>query len=198
MASVNRYSTIVTWVKVALPLLALALLSTLFLFSRTPDPDAAIPFADVDVAQIAREQRLSQPRFAGTLDDGREVTLIADSAIPSEEDLNQIALSGIEGRVGLSGVDYLVVTAVDGVLNLVDQRASLEGDVEVVTSQGYRLSSDAMSISIGEFRIVSPGEVMATGPGFDLTAGTMELFGPNDAAVLSFTGGVRLLYEPGD
>ena len=82
MAASNAYSRFVAWVKVILPLLALALLSTLFLFSRTPAPNRAIPFANVDVEELAREQSLGRPRFAGTLSDGREVIFTADRATP--------------------------------------------------------------------------------------------------------------------
>ena len=56
MAAPNTYSTVVSWAKIILPLVALGLLSTLFLFSRTPDPNRAIPFAAVDVEELAREQ----------------------------------------------------------------------------------------------------------------------------------------------
>jgi hypothetical protein len=38
--------------------------------------------------------------------------------------------------------------------------------------------------------------VRIEGPGLTLEAGAMVLEGPDGAAVLSFTGGVRLLYEP--
>ena len=36
------------------------------------------------------------------------------------------------------------------------------------------------------------------GPGISITAGAMDLNTPPEGAVLSFTGGVRLLYQPED
>ena len=44
----DRYSRMVAIFKVLLPLAALAILSTLFLLSRTIDPTTTIPFADQD------------------------------------------------------------------------------------------------------------------------------------------------------
>jgi hypothetical protein len=38
--------------------------------------------------------------------------------------------------------------------------------------------------------------VRLEGDGLSIEAGAMVLDGPDGAAVLSFTGGVRLLYEP--
>ena len=51
----NLHSRLVAILKVALPLIALALLSTLFLFSRKIDPEDAIPYATVDVEDRLRD-----------------------------------------------------------------------------------------------------------------------------------------------
>jgi lipopolysaccharide export system protein LptC len=196
MAAGNTYSTLVSWAKIALPLIALGLMSTLFLFSRTPDPEDALPFAEVEVEQIAREQRLSRPRFAGTLDDGREVTLVADSAAPQATNPNHILLSGVETRLTSDMSDPIVLTAVTGDIDLAAQIVDLAGAVSVVTATGFRLSSDRMTVGMGAMRLASPGPVVLTGDALTLEAGTMEMTGPSGAAFLSFTGGVRLLYAP--
>ncbi|MEQ8368984.1 MAG: LPS export ABC transporter periplasmic protein LptC [Roseicyclus sp.] len=195
MADMNRYSTVVVWAKVTLPLIALALLSTMFLFSRTPDPDAALPFADVDIEQLVQEQRLSQPRFAGTLDDGREVTLIADSAAPQPTDPNHILLVNVEAELALAPTDQLVLHADDGDIHLSQQTVDLQGNVQADTTQGYRLLSDRIRIAMDSMRITSPGPVTLSGNGMTLEAGSMDLTGQEGDGFLSFTGGVRLLYE---
>ena len=56
----NLHSRIVMILKVTLPLVALAILSSLFLFSREIDPEDAIPYADVEIAD-----RPAQPRMTG-------------------------------------------------------------------------------------------------------------------------------------
>jgi len=196
MSVENRYSTLVAWIKVALPLIALALLSTLFLFSRTPDPDAAIPFADVDVTELAREQRLSNPRFAGTLEDGREVLLIADAAMPVQGVPDQLTADNIEARVVLSDVDFMLLDARHSLIDLGASLATLTQDVHLTSSTGYRLDSDLMTVALNRLDVYSPGPVSVTGPAVTLTAGTMRLTGPDGAQVLRFTGGVRVLYDP--
>ncbi len=60
----NTYSRVVAWLKVLLPVIALVLLSTMFLISRTIDPSRAIPFANVDVEGMVRDQRISAPAFS--------------------------------------------------------------------------------------------------------------------------------------
>jgi len=196
MAGRNRYTKAVTWVKVVLSLSALALLSTMFLFSRTPDPDAALPYADVDVDQLVREQRLSRPRFAGTLEDGREVTLVADTAAAAVTDPNTIVMTAIESHVTLSPSAELALTAEQGDYSLAEQIISLAGSVVVQTTNGYRLSTDRLTVAMDTMRLAAPGAVSLTGTGLSLDAGAMEITGPEGATFLRFTDGVRLLYQP--
>jgi lipopolysaccharide export system protein LptC len=197
MAASNRYSTVVTWVKLALPLIALALLSTMFLFSRTPDPEAALPFAEVDIDELIREQRLSHPRFAGTLEDGREVTLVAATAAPAPANPNRIHLTEVETHVTLSETDRLVFAAREGDIDLAAQTVEMTGDVAAETTGGLSLGSDRITVAMDRMRLASPGDITLSGAGMTLTAGAMELTGPEGQAFLSFTGGVRLVYEVG-
>ena len=81
----DGHSRLVGWLKVALPLLALAILSTLFLVARTIDPEAAIPYAEVDIAERIREPRMTAPAYAGVTKDGATLTLTADEARPEAE-----------------------------------------------------------------------------------------------------------------
>jgi len=85
----NTYSRVVAWAKVLLPLLALALLSTLFLVARTVDPAQKLPFADIDVDAIAREQRIGAPKFNGVTKEGTAISLSADSASQRHRILGQ-------------------------------------------------------------------------------------------------------------
>jgi lipopolysaccharide export system protein LptC len=197
MAGSNRYSTAVTWLKVLLPMIALALLSTLFLFARKPDPEAALPYADVDVAQLVREQRLSRPRFAGTLEDGREVTLVADTAAAAVDDPSTITMTDIESRVVLSGDTALLLSAEHGDLDLGGQVVALDGAVNAATTNGYEMTTDRLTVAMDAMRLTAPGGVVLTGPGLTIEAGAMELSGHEGAAFLSLTGGVRLLYDAG-
>ncbi len=198
MAAENRYSQIVAWMKVILPLLALALLSTLFLFSRSPDPEMAIPFAEVDVEELAEEQRLNQPRFAGTLDDGREVLFVADRAAPVAGQPRQITAEIVQARVALSDTDYVLLASGSSHVDLEAREAELENDVRVTSSAGYRMESDRMTLALDDLRLVSPGPVRVTGPALDLTADMMSLTGEEGAQVLSFNGTVRMIYDPAD
>lgn len=198
MAGGNTYSQLVDWLKLVLPLIAIGILSTLFLLSEAPDPERALPYAEVDVAQLARELRLSQPRFAGVTPEGREITLTAEAAAPDFDTTDVIVTDRIEGRIALADEGFVTVEALVGRIDIAAQIADLSGGVEALTDAGYRLISDAVRLRLAETGLSAPGDVRIEGPGIELTAGTMEYGGDAGAEVLSFTGGVRLLYQPED
>jgi lipopolysaccharide export system protein LptC len=57
----DRYSRTIAFLKVLLPLTALAILATLFLLSRSEDTVATIPFAEDDVSSRTRDQQVTRP-----------------------------------------------------------------------------------------------------------------------------------------
>lgn len=197
MAGRNWYSTLVLWVKIILPLVALGLMSTLFLFSGRPDPSEAIPFAQDDVTAMAEEQRLGRARFAGTLDDGRAVILSAERAAPVPGEPDRFTASDLEARLELDAYSFALLRAAEGVVDLATQVSTLSGGVLVTRSDGLRLETESLRFSLDHIEGEATQSVAVSGRGIDLTAGAMQIFETEDDQVLSFTGGVRVLYDPG-
>lgn len=196
MARGDLYSKAVNWVKVTLPLIALALLSSLFLLSGTPDPEAALPYAEVDIEQITREQRVTAPRFAGVLDEGREIILLAEAVAADTGQIDRIRAQTIDGRIDIDATEVMTLRATLGEFDMAAQLASLNDGVLVETTQGYRMESDSVIMALDEIRLTVPTPVHVTGPGLDLTADAMEIEEVNGAPILRFTGSVRMLYQP--
>lgn len=195
MPGSNRYSQVVSYVKIVLPIIAIGILSTLFLLSRTPDPERAIPFANVDLEELAREQRLGSPRYAGTTNAGREVVVVAETAVPVDGQLDLISVDTLDARIELDDTRFVDITSLQGVINLETNTADLSTDVEVADSTGYTLDTENLLVNFREFAMSSPTDVVVEGPGFHLEAGSMDLSGAEGAQVLIFNGGVKVLYQ---
>jgi len=197
----NFHSTAVAWLKVLLPLAALGILSTLFLVSRTIDPEDAIPFAEVDVQDRIREPRLTAPTWAGMTEDGSALTVTAAEARPSDgagADANATTLRAVLDMPGGGRAELVAAT---GRLDLAAGRLIVEGGVVVTTSTGYTLRTEAMAAALDRTGLTSPGPIAGDGPGGHLSAGSMELTASADAPdihVMVFKNGVRLLYQPAD
>jgi lipopolysaccharide export system protein LptC len=145
---------------------------------------------------LARELRLTQPRLrrgparwardhAGG--GGRRTGFRDDDVIVTDQ---------IEGRIAVSDDGYVLLDAGAGRIDMARRVADLSGGVEAETTQGYRIASDTMRVSLAELGMTRRNACASRVPGLTLEAGAMVLEGPDGAAVLSFTGGVRLLYEP--
>ncbi|MCV2879081.1 hypothetical protein OE699_09460 [Sedimentimonas flavescens] len=193
----NSHSMIVAWVKIALPLAALALLSTLFMFSDKVDPQLAQFYAKVDVAELAREQRMTSPTYAGMTEDGSALTVRASAARP---DPNGGAGASAERLVAkIESRDGMVtdLTAAAGLLDPGNEGIRLSDGVTVQTSTGYRMATPVVQIATDRSRLEAPQPVMADGPFGTINADSM-LMTTNAAGSqdLIFNGHVKLIYQP--
>ena len=199
MARADRHTRVVSWLKVALPLAALAILSTLFLVARRIDPEAALPYAEVDVEDLAREPRMTAPTYAGTTSDGAALTLSADEARPSSDGAPAEA-AALQLNLATPDGARTDLVAAEARMDPVTREVVLSGGVVVTTSSGYRLETAEVAAKLDRTGLESRAPVTATGPAGDIRADRMVLSQDAQtpgAYVLVFNGGVRLVYQPG-
>lgn len=191
----NSYSRWVAWLKVLLPLIALGILSTLFLVSRQTDPESAIPYSEVEVAAILREQRIERPDYSGVTDDGAALTLAADTARPG--DATGMAAQGLRARLESPDGGVVSLRAETGVIDTTGRQARMEGGVRMLTSTGYVIETEGFTAALDVTDLRSTGEISAIGPPGRLTAGEMRLTRHSGSRYLIvFNDRVRLVYEP--
>jgi lipopolysaccharide export system protein LptC len=199
MTRADTHTRVVGWLKVALPLAALAILSTLFLVARRIDPEAALPYAEVDVEDLAREPRMTAPTYAGTTSDGAALTLSAAEARPAADGA-PAAAAGL--RLELTTPDGARTELQAGTARMdpVARELILSDGVTMTTSSGYRLETAAVAARLDRTGLESRAPVTATGPAGDIRADRMAISQDAQtpgAYVLVFNGGVRLVYQPG-
>jgi len=195
----NNYSRFVAYTKVILPIIALGILSTLFLFSRTIDPSQSIPFADVDISELAREQGIGAPYYAGVTEDGSAISITAKSARPSAGNPKIISATFMSTIIEDTEGGRLDMTSAQGQIDTDQQVVTLAGGVEIRTSTGYSIDTSGITAALDETSLISDGRITATGPLGSLNAGQMELIAqnkPDQAHLLVFKGGVKLIYDP--
>lgn len=192
----NSYSRFVALTKIMLPLAALALLSTLFLFARGSDPTGNLPFSKVEVDQIVREQRLSAPKFSGVTKDGTSVQISADIARPDTTNPQRMTGEGLSALLQLPDSATVEITAPHGTIDAGAGLVTLSGEVLLATSTGYRVTADALTASLEATSVISPKPVVAEGPIGTLNAGSMDLTLNEAAYHLVFKDRVKLVYDP--
>ncbi len=182
--------------KVGLPLAALALLSTMFLFSRGQNSDQTIPYAELE--EIARDQLILEPYYAGVADDGSEVTFSAHSAAPDADQNSILNVSALQSELRSTGGVQTIIRAGSGMLNSDTQIAELEGLVRLDTSNGYKMETQGMTADLETGRFETHGRLEIRAPYGQVTAGKLVIETPegSDGQQMVFNEGVRLIYSP--
>ncbi len=194
----NLHSRVVGVLKVALPLAALGILSTLFLLSGKINPEDAIPYAEVDVADRLRTPRMTDAGFAGVTADGASLMLTAADAKPAD------ATGGAGARLVLGTLETsdgakteLAAAAID--VDAAAHMIELSAGVELRSSAGLVISTNGLGIATDKTFAQTRGQVTAIGALGQLTADEMQLTaqdGVTNSYQLVFKGNVRLLYQP--
>jgi lipopolysaccharide export system protein LptC len=193
----NLHSRLVFWLKILLPLSALAILSTLFMVSRSINPDDAIRYADVDINDLMREPRLTLPNFAGMTTDGAALTLRAQEArLGPAEGITPGLISGLVGVLETPDGARTDLAAAGAYLDDSGQKMVLGSGVTVSNSAGYLITTDTISVALDRTSLDTAGPIKATGPAGQIEAGEMHLGLVGDSYVLVFKGGVRMIYQP--
>lgn len=194
----NTYSRVVAWMKIILPLAALGLLSTLFLLSRTIDPTQSVPIAQIDIELRAQEMGATRPSFAGVTQQGDEILFTALSARPERDAPETLLADTVTARLALVAGTVVDITSAHAEMNQNDLTATLDGQVNIITSTGYVVDTDRLNTRLDAVYAESPGPVTAVGAIGTIDAGRMLLHNNSEsrAAELLFTEGVKLIYLP--
>ncbi|TCP40217.1 hypothetical protein [Rhodovulum marinum] len=195
----NAYSRFIALAKIVLPLAALGLLSTLFLISRGPGTGDDLPYAQVDVDELLREQRIGAPNYAGVTRDGTAIALRADTARPDPATPGRTAADHVRARLDMPDGSHADIAAERGIVDSDAEIALLEGSARIDTSTGYRVRAETLSSALGKTEVLAEGPVEADGPPGRIEAGAMRLStdpGNEDRYVLVFKDGVKLVYDP--
>ena len=192
----NRHSRWVARLKVLLPILAVAILSTLFLVADRRGSGEEIPFSDMEIDRILTEGRLANPDYSGVGTDGAAVNLRAVEAQPGGPDDDLSRATTVTGSWTSPSGAGVTLSSDAASLRRSDDDIRVEGNVRVEDAQGYVVTSDALEVDGTTNDIASPGPVIGDGPVGRIEAGAMALSQSDGAPTMRFTKGVRVIYDP--
>lgn len=195
---IDRHTRLVAWAKIVLPIVALGMLSTLFLLSKSVDPAATIPFSESDLAARTEGQQISDPEVFGVTPRGDLISLRAALARQSTDDVSLMEAIDIAAQIRLSSGQTVDLASAKATHNAEERLVTLTDKVTAMTSTGYTFSARALVLSLKELKAESVGQVTGAGPGFTFEADQMTLVvpkGEKDAHIL-LKGGVKLVYTP--
>lgn len=197
----STYSRLVTWLKILLPLTALAILSSLFLVSRTTTPALLRPATDNIDSEPLHEAQISLPSLSGVAQNGAAYSIGAKSAVPRPSDPNIVDVIEINGLI--KGPDGLAISlsSKKGSINSAAGTATLSQNIKIETSDGYHIQTEELRADIQHLELQTIGSITGSGPMGQVSAGQMVLQqqsqdGSDPSYELVFKNGVTLLYLP--
>jgi len=197
----GRYSRSVRVLRIGLPLIALALMSMVFLIERE-DFAAGFRFSAADFAALDDGLRLVEPRFTGTTEKGEPFIVRAEWALPDSPDPEVIELHAIRAELTMRDSRLVTVVAREGVLKPKAQTVRLKGRIVLTTSDGYRAETEEALADLKSRSLTTAAGVVAEGPLGRIEAGRLRAFVPDRARtpdrdeVIVFENGVRVVYRP--
>ncbi len=186
----TTYTRFVRWMRLILPLLAVALLGLVMAWPSVEETMA--PVGDVASAPpgVGRNELLN-PRFEGEDESGQPFSVTARRAVQSGADPDIAVLERPMADITMKGGTWLAAEAASGTYRRADGALILQGAVKLFHDQGYEFRTDKLMVNMKTRQAWSDRPVSGRGP-----AGTLEATGltaDKDSQLLVFTGPARLV-----
>jgi lipopolysaccharide export system protein LptC len=194
ISAARRHSRIVRALRLALPLLIVAL-PLLAALPMLLTPEAELP--DLDLAGIGLTGTgitMEKPRMTGFSDNRRGYEVTASRAEQNLLNPGVLGLFSLEARMDLQGNGWAVLAAEEGVLDTKAEALDLRKDIRLDTDKGDRVRMSEANIRFPQEEIISNAPVELASGSMTLTAASMRVTENGDAA--TFEGSVVMILQP--
>lgn len=193
--SVDAYTRRMFWLKVVLPIGAVALIALLILWPYLK-PAEILP-DDLEVQKTELTQNglsMSEPRFSGTTERQEPFMITAKTAAQSANDPAMMELIAIHATLDLERLGPLKLDASGGTYHTVTRRLNLIGPIEVKAGDQIKLSMGDIKADLkaGAGQSTQPLTIDANAA--IMKAGALRVFDAGDR--LRFERGVHITYFP--
>ena len=192
----DSYSAFVVWVKTLLPILALGMLSTIFLFSGKVDVTQSLPYAKLNVAEIVREQRITKPYFSGVSYNDTEITLSAAYASSDTQNADILNITDLSIILTSEHAKTVRITAGLGTLDATKQKVTVSKDVYLTAMPDFWLKTNSLKIDLKQGVATADTMFQSVTALGTINAGNMIVKTITNDQQIIFTNGVRLIYYP--
>ena len=192
----DSYSAFVVWVKTLLPILALGMLSTIFLFSGKVDVTQSLPYAKLNIAEIVREQRITKPYFSGVSYNDTEITLSAAYASSDTQNADILNITDLSIILTSEHAKTVRITAGLGTLDATKQKVTVSKDVYLTAMPDFWLKTNSLTVDLQQGVATADTMFQSVTALGTINAGNMIVKTITNDQQIIFTNGVRLIYYP--
>jgi lipopolysaccharide export system protein LptC len=180
----RRYSRAVRRLRVALPLLAAAIVAAIFLWSNLNHP-GTVPTVD-DTGPL----EMVNTRYTGVDRHNRTFRITAERAVQPDVAVRHVQLQKPAARIVLDDGTVISISAASGRYEEPEAKLFLNGDVRLVRDNGYDVTTEAAIVDLKTTEAWGDRPVAAVGPNGIIDAAGFRI--KDDGKVISLVGPARL------
>lgn len=197
---IGGYTRLVTVTKVILPLIAIGLLGTVFLFTNDDSLEGGFSFSKADLVALESGMRIDKPKMFGSNPEGDIYNFVADALLPDSLDPSLVEAQRISGEIKYQSGEEIQISAEKAEFLLDGNQIRLSGGVLAVMSDGSRISGEGLLAELDSGKLTSTSAITASGPLGNIQAGNfrVERVGEEDEEkqMIWFENGVMLSFKP--
>jgi len=191
----NSYSRMVAWLKILLPLIALGVLGTVFLFNSEDSFETGFTFSRADIETLEKGSFIKNPQVNGITKKGEPFHLIADQIRPMETDTSLFVITNLDVEFQFSAGTWAKVTSESALMDVTAQTVWFENGGRLVTSDGNVAVVDTLHLLMASGELQGSG-IVANGPLGQVSAENFRIeSSEGENRVLWFENDVRMVYD---
>ena len=191
------YSNTVFYLKLTLVFLGLFALVMIFLSAKKLDPSTEIPFAK-DIDFVTLDDGLTKPIYSSMTNSGDEVRISAEQIISTEKKDIALIKSAILRIFSVSGSD-LFLSSDTALLDKGKKNLIFSKNVILQTNDKMEITAPKIFTALDKTLIQADGPIKGMFGNSNIEAGKLDIIKENASSnlVISFTKGVKMVYNPG-
>lgn len=194
----HTYTRMIGLLKIILPLMALAVLGTVFLITKEDGFDPGFTFSQAEFDALESGSFLDNPQINGKTADGDIFSLNAERIEPESQDLQRIIASNLVSNFDFtSGISVEIIADTAEIL-MGEQLLVFPDGARIITSDGYDGTLKALTANL-ETGYISGEMIEADGPLGHISAEIFRISsvgaGSNGNRVLSFEKSVKVTLD---
>ncbi len=189
------YTRFVGLMKIALPVAALFIVSTVIVYSTLQNANDRLAINIEEIKEVGEDLQMTQPKLTFTDKKERDYLVVADTAIQNPDNQDIWDLKDIDADLTPQGGGWIKLTSTSGILNSQQEVLDLMGVVDVTSHDGYEFHAVTAEVNFGEGSVVSRDPVKGNGPGGAISADSFQMVEGGNK--ITFKGDVQLRVLPG-
>lgn len=189
VAQSARHSSVVRRLRLILPLIAVALVVIMLVWTDMGGTIEPVRKEDVAPQTVGRNELL-KPKFQSEDQKQQPYTITAERAFQEQENLDKVILDKPVADVSLKNGAWVAIEAKDGEYLQSSQKLKLIGNVKMFHDKGYELSTETMDLDVQAETAVTDKHVSGQGPAGTIEGTGMQANGKD--GIIIFTGPARM------